>query len=181
MGKGGGSGGAGNLGREALAYVDALHNLARYLAGSVQDAEDLVQETYVRALQADQQFTPGTNLKAWLFRILRNTFIDQYRRRRNDPTIGGLDTVDPVAQDAAHEDWLRDDIVLDRLRNVVAEDIEKALMQLSKEARTVILLDLEGQTETEVAEILGCAVGTVKSRLTRAREALRQRLKDYAR
>jgi RNA polymerase sigma-70 factor (ECF subfamily) len=142
--------------------------LARYLTGSVQDAEDLVQETYVRALQADQQFTPGTNLKAWLFRILRNTFIDQYRRRRNDPTIGGLDTVDPVAQDAAHEDWLRD-------------DIEKALMQLSKEARTVILLDLEGQTETEVAEILGCAVGTVKSRLARAREALRQRLKDYAR
>jgi RNA polymerase sigma-70 factor, ECF subfamily len=169
------------LGREALAYIDALHNLARYLTGSLPDAEDLVQETYTRALQAAEQFTPGTNLKAWLFRILRNTFVDQYRRHRNDPTVGGLDTVDPVAQGAAHEVWLRGDIDIDRLRNVVAEDIDKALMRLSEEARTVILLDLEGQTETEVAEILGCAVGTVKSRLARARAVLRHRLQDYAR
>jgi DNA-directed RNA polymerase specialized sigma24 family protein len=95
----------------------------------------------------------------------RNTFIDQYRRRRNNPTVGGLDTVDPAGQGAAQGDWLRGDIDLDRLRNVVAEETEKAMMQLSEEAWTVTLLDLGGQTETEVAEILGCAVGTVKSRL----------------
>jgi RNA polymerase sigma-70 factor, ECF subfamily len=181
MGQGNGPEGTATLGREALAYVDALHNLARYLTGNDADAEDLVQETYARALKAAGQFTPGTNLKAWLFRILRNAFISQYRRQRHNPIEGGLDTIDPMGQMVKQEDWLRDDIDIDRLRNVVAEDIEKALMCLSEEGRTVILLDLDGQTETEVAEILGCAVGTVKSRLARARAALRQRLGDYAR
>jgi len=169
------------LGREALAYIDALHNLARYLTGNDADAEDLVQETYTRALGAAGQFTPGTNLKAWLFRILRNTFISLYRRQRHNPTVGGLDTVDSFAQGPADGEWLRNDIELDRLRNVVAEEIEKAVMSLSEEARAIILLDLEGLTEVEVAQVLGCAVGTVKSRLARARAALRRQLSDYAR
>jgi RNA polymerase sigma-70 factor (ECF subfamily) len=168
------------LGQEALAYVDTLHNLARYLTGNEADAEDLVQETYARALRAAGQFTPGTNLKAWLFRILRNTFVSQYRRQRHSPTVGGLDTVDPPAR-PGDEAWLLGDIELDRLRNIVAEEIEKALMTLSDESRTVILLDLEGLTETEVADVLGCPVGTVKSRLARARAALRHQLRDYAR
>jgi RNA polymerase sigma-70 factor (ECF subfamily) len=171
----------GRLGREALAYVDTLHNLARYLTGNGVDAEDLVQETYVRALQAADRFTPGTNLKAWLFRILRNTFLDAYRRRRNSATVKGLDTVDPGLTDAANETWLRGDVELDRLRKIVAEEIEAALMSLPEEGRTVILLDLEGLSEAETAEVLGCPVGTVKSRLSRARRALRERLKDYAR
>jgi RNA polymerase sigma-70 factor, ECF subfamily len=89
------------VGREALAYADTLYNLARYLTGNQTDAEDLVQDTYARALRGAAQFTPGTNLKAWLFRILRNTFISLYRRRRHNPTIGGLDTVDPTAQGPA--------------------------------------------------------------------------------
>ena len=169
------------LGREALAYADTLFNLARYLTGNPADAEDLVQETYVRALQASGQFTAGTNLKAWLFRILRNTFISLYRRQRHNPTVGGLDTVDPTAQGAAPGQWLRDDLELERLRKVVGEEIEHALMTLSEDARTAILLDLEGLTEVEVAQVVGCAVGTVKSRLARARAALRVLLKDYAR
>jgi len=169
------------LANEALAYADALHNLARYLTGNESDAEDLVQETYARALRSAHQFAPGTNLKAWLFRILRNTFLSSYRRQRHNPTVGGLDTVDAQSQGAAPSDWLLGDIELDRLRKVVAEEIEAALMTLSEEARTVILLDLEGLTEVEVAEVVGCAVGTVKSRLARARATLRQKLRDYAR
>src|SRR6266849_5320739 len=177
----GGEGSRAALGHEALAYADTLYNLARYLTGNQTDAEDLVQDTYTRALQAAAQFTPGTNLKAWLFRILRNAFISRYRRQRHNPTIGGLDTVDPTAQGPTREEWLRDDLELERLRKVVGAEIERALMTLSEEARTVILLDLEGLTEVEVAQIVGCAVGTVKSRLARARVALRVLLKDYAR
>jgi RNA polymerase sigma-70 factor, ECF subfamily len=174
-------GDAGALGREALAYADTLYNLARYLTRSPTDAEDLVQETYARALSAAHQYTPGTNLKAWLFRILRNTFVSQYRHERHNPTVGGLDTVAPTTPMAEPTQWLRGDLELDRLRKVVGEEIERALMSLTEEARTVILLDLEGLTEVEVALVVGCAVGTVKSSLARARAALREQLKDYGR
>jgi RNA polymerase sigma-70 factor (ECF subfamily) len=170
---------AAKLGREALAYADILHNLARYLTRNATDAEDLVQETYTRALRAASQFTPGTNLKAWLFRILRNTFISLYRRQRHDPTVGGLDTVNPSQRDAAEGEWLRGDLELDCLRGVVGEEIEQALMSLSEDARTIVLLDLEDLSEQEIASVVGCAVGTVKSRLSRARMALRRQLSDY--
>src|SRR6266542_5567391 len=142
MARGGEGAQAWELGREALAYADTLYNLARYLTANDTDAEDLVQETYSRALGSAGQFTPGTNLKAWLFRILRNTFISMYRRQRNNPTVGGLDTVDPTAQGPSQEHFLLDDMELDRLRKVVGEEIERALMSLTEEARTVILLDL---------------------------------------
>jgi RNA polymerase sigma-70 factor, ECF subfamily len=168
------------LGQAALGYADVLHNLARYLTGNDSDADDLVQETYARALHAAGQFTPGTNLKAWLFRILRNLFISRYRRERNNPVVGGFDTAEPAAGVAVEDHWFMDDAELDRLRRVVATEIEAALMMLSEDARTVILLDLEGLTEGEVAEVIGCPVGTIKSRLARARAALRLRLKDYA-
>ena len=171
---------AGADGVELLAYADTLYNLARYLTHNTADAEELVQETYARALRGADRFEAGTNLKAWLFRILRNTWISAYRRRRANPVVGGLDTVAPVV-DGTSETWLRDDAELDRLRKLVAEDIERAMASLTEEARTVILLDMEGLTEVEVASVLGCAVGTVKSRLSRARAALRRQLKDYAR
>ena len=169
---------AGTLGQEALAYADVLHNLARYLTGNDTDADDLVQETYARALQAAGQFTPGTNLKAWLFRILRNTFISRYRRSRNNPVVSGFETVASTV--AAEEPWFLDDVELDRLRKVVGAEIEAALMALSEDARTVVLLDLDGLTDQEMADVMGCAPGTVKSRLARARAALRRSLRDYA-
>jgi RNA polymerase sigma-70 factor (ECF subfamily) len=170
-----------SLGQEALAYTDSLYNLARYLTGNATDAEDLVQETYTRALAAAGQFERGTNLRAWLFRILRNTFLSLARRRRSTPLVGGLDTVMPEIEAPGSETWLRNDVELDRLRKLVAAEIENALMSLSEEARLIVLLDLEGLTEAEVAAVMTCPVGTVKSRLSRARLALRRQLADYAR
>jgi RNA polymerase sigma-70 factor (ECF subfamily) len=167
-----------SLRRGALGHADALFRLAYHLTGSEADAEDLVQDTYARAFSAEARFADGTNLKAWLFRILRNAYIDDYRRARANPVETGFDEGDATA---APQELLRDDQELERLRSVVAEDIEAALATLSPDARTVVLLDLEGLTETELAGVLGCAVGTVKSRLMRARAALRQKLRDYAR
>lgn len=154
----GSRGDPGALGPEVLADADTLHNLARYLTGNETDAEDLVQETYTRALRSAGQFTPGTNLKAWLFRILRNTFLSAYRRERASPITGGLDTVTPSPPEVAPTGWRRDDAELDRLRKITAEDIERALMSLTEDARTAILLDLEGLTEVDVAHVLGCPV-----------------------
>jgi RNA polymerase sigma-70 factor (ECF subfamily) len=129
----------------------------------------------VRALASADEYRPG-HLKAWLFRILRNAFIDARRRRRPEQPLGELDVVD-----GGDGELLRDDLELERLRGVVAEDIQAALAALSDEARAIILLDLEGFTEGEVAELMGCPPGTVKSRLSRARALLRRRLKEYAR
>ena len=160
---------------DVMEHVDALYNHARHLTGRDAEAEDLVQETCMRALSAAHTFTGG-NFKAWLFRILRNAFIDLHRKRRNEQPLGELDVVD-----GADDALLRDDLELERLRGVVGGDIEAALAELSPEARAIILLDVEGFTESEIATMLECPAGTVKSRLSRARVLLRRRLKDYAR
>lgn len=165
---------------EALLHVDALYRLARHLTGKESEGEDLVQETFARALGARDHFTPGTNVRAWLFRILRNAYIDLARRRKASP-VNLANDPESLDESAAIDEPLRGDEELDRLRGIVAEDIEAALATLSSDARTIVLLDLEGFTETELSEVLGCAVGTVKSRLARARALLRIRLADYAR
>jgi RNA polymerase sigma-70 factor (ECF subfamily) len=154
--------------RDALAHADSLHNLARYLAGD--GAEDLVQETYARAMAAAYRFERGTNLKAFLFRILRNAFIDHARRKGHEP--------EPPEPEP---DLLRDDAELELLRGVVGRDIEEALLRLSPDSRAAILFDLEGLTEGEMADVMACARGTVKSRLSRARALLRQSLRSYRR
>jgi RNA polymerase sigma-70 factor (ECF subfamily) len=159
---------------DALTHADALFNLARRLTGSQTEAEDLLQETYSRAFSAMPRFRDG-NLKAWLFRIMRNAFVDAFRRQREP------DPVDAAALVSPEREPLRNDLELQQLRGIVAEQIEAALAGLSLDARTVVLLDLEGFSEAETAEILGCAPGTVKSRLCRARIALRAILKEYGR
>jgi RNA polymerase sigma-70 factor (ECF subfamily) len=157
-----------------LAYADTLYNLAHHLTGSDHDGQDLVQETFARAVAAAHSFQAG-NLKAWLFRILRNAYIDQYRRQQHNPVMLGLDSDDelPVHLQPA------DELELAQLRRLRSAEIEQALQQLPAAAREIILFDIEGLTEVEVADVLGCAVGTVKSRLARARALLRRKLAGY--
>jgi len=164
--------------REALAHADALYNLARYLTRSPEETEDLVQETYARALRGAAGFRPGTNMKAWLMAILRNLFLSQ---RRGAGRARAGEALVREEEAPADDAYLRGDLELERLRRLVSEEIEAALTSLSEEARTVILLDLEDLTEAEVAQVVGCAVGTVKSRLARARSELRRQLGQYAR
>ncbi len=160
--------------RAALAHVDALHDFAHYLAGTDSDADDLIQETYARAFTASEQYVPGSNLKAWLYRILRNAFIDRHRRDAKGPIAPlSIDDLDDSALARATPSAFDAD-------RVTSADLEAAMLALPEASRTVILLDFEGLDEGEAATVLGCAPGTIKSRLFRARAALRELLKDYA-
>ncbi|HYP91010.1 MAG TPA: sigma-70 family RNA polymerase sigma factor [Polyangiaceae bacterium] len=166
---------------DALRHVDSLYGFARKLCRNPDAAEDLVQETFARALAAKTQFAEGTNLKAWLFKILRNLHVDALRRAGKSPVMNTLEPNEASWTRSDDAELLRGDAELEALRNLVAEDIDAALSTLSTDARTIVLLDFEGFTEPELVEVLGCAPGTVKSRLARARATLRERLEEYGR
>src|SRR6266498_1674027 len=159
-----------------VAHADALYGLARRLTGRSGDAEDLVQETLIRALRAAPKLPEGSHVKAWLFRILRNAFYDLYRGQKHHRDIDSVEDGEIMVE----PNWLRGDAELDRLRGVVAREIEAAMAKLADESKTVLLLDVEGFTEAEIADIMDCPVGTVKSRLMRARMSLRKLLCHYA-
>lgn len=159
-----------SLAEQALEHVDELYGLARHLCASASDAEDIVQETYARALGGVGRLAPDSNLRAWLFRILRNCFIDQARRKKVVLEIAD----DTVGERAANEVW--DAAALDQLRYLAAADLERAIATLPIEMRFIVLLDAQGFSEAEIADIARCAQGTVKSRLSRARARLRAAL-----
>jgi RNA polymerase sigma-70 factor (ECF subfamily) len=163
---------------DALQHLDALYNLARWLARDPVEAEDLVQETYAKAVRAAHQFRPGTNLRAWLFQILRNTFYTQVKRRGREPEATDPALLDGLAR-SGREASAGPGVGLSP-DGTVGADLTAALSRLPEEFRTVVLLsDLEDFTMGEIAAILECPVGTVKSRLFRARALLRDSLRDY--
>jgi RNA polymerase sigma-70 factor (ECF subfamily) len=159
------------LAERALRHLDELYGLARHMCGNPSDAEDLVQDTYARALAGAARFEDGTNLRAWLFRILRNCFIDHARRRKIVLEIPdeGLDRLGPEQWHAAE---------LEQLRYLGSAEVAAAIAVLPIEFRFVVLLDVEGFSEAEIADIMRCAPGTVKSRLSRAKARLRAALKE---
>ncbi len=169
---------------EALSFLDALYRTALRMTRSEADAEDLVQETYIRAFRFREQFTPGTNLKAWLFRILTNTFINSYRRRQAQPEFTELDDVDEFSlyrrMAGAPAASTSPDPESEFLNGIVDTEVKDALAELPEKFRSVVLLDVEGFSYKEIAEMLGIPIGTVMSRLHRGRKFLQKRLFDLA-
>lgn len=170
---------------QALAHLDAVYNLALWMAGEPMDAEDLVQEAYLKALRFSHQFQEGTNLKAWLLKIVRNSYINRYRKGQREPLtplIEGWEGEEALHGLAGVDDLIQGDGELGVLRNVVRSDIDKALAKLPDEFRTpIILSDLEDLSIGEISEVLSCPTGTVKSRIFRGRRLLKELLKDYGR
>jgi len=169
---------------EALSFLDALYRTALRMTRAEADAEDLVQETYIKAFRFREQFTPGTNLKAWLFRILTNTFINIYRRRQAQPEFTELDAVDESSLYRRMSDLktasASGDPETEFLNGIVDTQVKDALAELPEKFREVVLLDVEGFAYKEIAEMLAIPIGTVMSRLHRGRKFLQKRLFDLA-
>lgn len=172
------NGGSDRFNAEALAHLNSLYNFALNLTKNAEDAADLVQETYLRALRFRHRFQPGTNLRAWLFKILRNVFVDSYWRRNREPARDDLDPEGASATLAGVEGVRGAEAgPVDRL---VRMDLQEALQQLPEPFRTAIVLsDIEGLNVAEIAEVMQCPSNTVKTRLFRGRRFLQELLKDY--
>jgi RNA polymerase sigma-70 factor, ECF subfamily len=162
--------------RACLEHLDPLYNFAMYLTKKPAEADDLVQETFLRALRFSHRFQPGTHIRAWLFQIMRNTFLTFYRLRDRESALaedGVPDWDVPMFHDAPEDDSRATD---------AHTDLERAMQRLPEEFRTVLLMaEVEGLPLEEVAGIMACPVGTVKSRIFRAKERLRILLRDYER
>ncbi len=166
---------------EAVKHLTSLYNFALGLAKNEDDAADLVQETYLRALRFHDRFQPGTNLRAWLFKILRNAFIDSYWRRSREPAIPAIEDAEGEQGSAtlAGVEAARG-IETEPLNRLVRIDLREALERLPDQFRTAIVLsDVEGLKVEEIAEIMDCPTNTVKTRLFRGRQMLRKTLREY--
>jgi RNA polymerase sigma-70 factor (ECF subfamily) len=169
---------------DALQYLDQLYAAALRMTRNPSDAEDVVQETFAKAYASFHQFTPGTNLKAWLYRILTNTYINSYRKKQREPQLSDGESVEDwqLARAESHTSSGLKSAEMVALEHLPDSDVKEALQQLAPDFRlAVYLADVEGFAYKEIAEIMGTPIGTVMSRLNRGRTQLRNLLADYAR
>jgi len=167
--------------RDALPYIDALYTAARKLTRNVADAEDLVQETYTKAFTSFGQFQEGTNLKAWMYRILTNTYINTYRKAQRSPKIADTPQIEDwqLGRAESHTTSPTLSAEVEALARVTDSTIVQAMKALREEYRyPVYLADVEGFSYKEISEILGIPLGTVMSRLSRGRTQLRRNLQE---
>ena len=166
----------------ALVHLNALYRTALWLTKNRAEAEDVVQETCLRAFKSFHRFNPGTNCRAWLLTILRNVFLNRVRKEGREVLEGDATVWESGAESATAVGLTRDNPEEEFLQTVVHGDVDRALRALPQVFReAVVLADLEGLSYKEVAGVLGCPVGTVMSRLSRGRGLLRQSLRRFAR
>ena len=169
--------------RDAMQYVDQLYSAAMRMARNPSDAEDLVQEAYTKAFSAFHQYKPGTNLKAWLYRILTNTYINLYRKRQREPLQSNSDTIEDwqLAKAESHTSAGLRSAETEALDHLPDSDVKNALQSIPEEFRlAVYFADVEGYAYKQISEIMNTPIGTVMSRLHRGRKMLRDMLADYA-
>ncbi|MFA5805174.1 MAG: sigma-70 family RNA polymerase sigma factor [Melioribacteraceae bacterium] len=167
--------------KEAVPHLDAVYNFALRMTGDEDDADDLVQETYLKAFRFFDKFENGTNCKAWLFRILKNSFINDYRKTTKEPNKVDYDDIQNFYENIKADEVETQHYEEDAFSNLLDDEISKAISELPEDFRTVVILsDIEGFTYEEIADFVDIPVGTVRSRLHRARKMLYVQLFDYA-
>jgi RNA polymerase sigma-70 factor (ECF subfamily) len=166
---------------EAMPHMNLLHNYAYKMSYNQLDADDLLQETFLRAFRFFHKFEKGTNCKAWLFRIMKNLFINKYRKNQKEPGKVDYGEVENFFDSIRSEKMDSSDLQQKVFSNLLDDDVTKALNSLQDDFKTVVILcDLEGLSYEEIADFVQCPIGTVRSRLHRGRKMLQEKLYDYA-